>query len=83
MLSKIFKALTKEIDKNWREKIYYDDALKTLNKNIKKLEQKVKRLEQRDRQRELEALLSNCVDDDEVILLQRELEGLEEVKVNV
>jgi len=32
------------------------------------------------RQHELEALLNNCVDDDEAILYQRELEGLEEAK---
>ena len=32
-----------------------------------------------DRKRELEALLNNTVDDDEAILLRRELEG-EEVK---
>ena len=29
---------------------------------------------------ELQALLNNCADDDEAILLKRELEGLEEVK---
>ena len=46
MLSKIMEDLTKEIDKNWREKIYYDDALKTLNINIKNLEKRVKKLEQ-------------------------------------
>jgi len=46
MLSKIMKDLTKEIDKNWREKIYYDDALKMLNINIKNLEKRVKHLEQ-------------------------------------
>jgi len=28
----------------------------------------------------LQALLNNCVDDDEAILYQRELEGLKEVK---
>jgi len=31
---------------------------------------------------ELKALLNNCVDDDEAILLQRELEGLEEENIN-
>ena len=31
---------------------------------------------------ELEALLNNCVDDDEAILYRRELEGLEEVNTN-
>jgi len=31
---------------------------------------------------ELEALLNNCVDDDEAILLERELGGLEEVNIN-
>jgi len=31
---------------------------------------------------ELEALLNNCVDDDEAILLEREIEGLEEAKIN-
>jgi len=46
MLSKIMKDLTKEIDKNWREKTYYDDALKTLNINIKNLEKRVNHLEQ-------------------------------------
>ena len=35
-----------------------------------------------NRQRELEALLNNCVDDDEAILLKRELGGLEEVNTN-
>ena len=34
------------------------------------------------RQHELEALLNNCTDDDEVILLKRELGGLEEVNTN-
>ena len=34
---------------------------------------------QLNRRYELEALLNNCVDDDEAILLERELEG-EEVK---
>ena len=34
--------------------------------------------EKKIRQRELQALLNNCVDDDEAILYQRELEGLEE-----
>ena len=34
---------------------------------------------QLNRKYELEALLNNCVDDDEAILLERELEG-EEVK---
>ena len=33
-----------------------------------------------DRKAELEALLNNTVDDDEAILLRRELAGLEEVK---
>lgn len=46
MLTKIFKALTKEIDKNWREKQYYDETLKTLNKNIKKLDKRIAKLEQ-------------------------------------
>ena len=32
---------------------------------------------QLNRKRELEALLNNCVDDDEAILLQRELAGEE------
>jgi len=31
---------------------------------------------------ELEALLNNCVDNDEAILYQREIEGLEKVKIN-
>jgi len=35
-----------------------------------------------DKQQELEALLNNCVDDDEAILLEREIEGLEEAKIN-
>ena len=35
-----------------------------------------------DRKPEYQALLNNTVDDDEAILLQRELEGLEEVKDN-
>lgn len=46
MLTKIFKALTKEIDNNWREKTYYDETLKTLNKNIKKLDKRITNLEQ-------------------------------------
>ena len=33
---------------------------------------------QLNRRYELEALLNNCVDDDEAILLERELEGEEE-----
>ena len=37
---------------------------------------------QLNRRYELEALLNNCVDDDEAILLERELEGLEEDKNN-
>ena len=35
---------------------------------------------QLNKKHELESLLNNCVDDDEAILLERELEGLEEVK---
>ena len=35
-----------------------------------------------NKRRELKGLLNNCVDDDEVILYQREIEGLEEVKDN-
>jgi len=31
---------------------------------------------------ELESLLNNCIDDDEAILLERELEGLEEENMN-
>jgi len=34
---------------------------------------------QLNRKYELEALLNNCTDDDEKILLKRELEGIEEV----
>jgi len=37
---------------------------------------------QLNRKYELEALLNNCVDDDEAILLKRELGGLEEVNTN-
>jgi len=36
--------------------------------------------EKKIRQQELKSLLNNCADDDEAILLKRELEGLEEVK---
>jgi len=31
---------------------------------------------------ELEALLNNCIDDDEAILYQRELEGVKEANTN-
>lgn len=33
-----------------------------------------------DKKRKLEALLNNCIDDDEAILLEREIEALEGVK---
>ena len=43
---------------------------------------KISAMRRLNKKRELEALLNNCVDDDEAILYQRELGGLEEVNTN-
>lgn len=40
-------------------------------------------IKKNNRKQELQALLNNCVDDDEAILLEREIEGLEEAEEEV
>ena len=70
----LFKAISDELRK-------WDECMELLAKNMNKLliiynvlEKRVKKLEQAKTEDKHQALLNNCVDDDEAILHKREIE---------